>query len=195
MMRRDGYTLLEILLVLTLTSVLIGSTVGLLSVIRKSNQRSTIESLDRREIRRLANELRHDVELASSVKHQGTTLILPMENDRRVLYDAKLEPGITRSVQSSDGKTIARDLYLFQQSAPANWSVTEAESSGGVLVRCSLLLKTDPPREMKIEAAWREAKADTDSELMPDNDESSEDASPETEDDAENDSSESEATT
>ena len=114
----SGFTLLELLLVLSLLSSLLGGTIGLVAIARKSDQQAKRSGLIRQEIRRFADDVRRDVNAAVDVEVTEDGLILSQDSDDpRVVYRTASDSTVSRLVKSSTEKVKSKDRYAVGNDA------------------------------------------------------------------------------
>lgn len=110
--RRMGFTLVEMLLVLTLLASLLGATIGLMSIARTSNQQAKKELLSRQQIRRFADDVRRDVRSAQELEVVDGKLILSNEEpNRRTVYSVESGSTIRRHIEDSTAQVPLTDHY------------------------------------------------------------------------------------
>jgi type II secretory pathway pseudopilin PulG len=154
--------LIETLVAFAIVIAMLGGTLGLVSLIRTSSQHATAATLDRQEIRRLANDLRRDVASSSDMEVQGDQLILvSRDTDSRFVYEFGSEPAFVRNVQSTDDSLKASDRYLINERSQVAFrlqpllqdgSDSERETS---LVELTITLPDRPNQPIQILAAPR----------------------------------------
>ncbi len=116
--RPQGFTLIEILLVLSLLASVLSGTVGLLSLVQKSNQQGQENLMQRREIRRFANDLRRDMRSAGEAEIKEDQLVLKNQSPPlEIIY--QVDKGeLTRSQAGGDDKAIkSYDQYRLGDQA------------------------------------------------------------------------------
>ncbi len=115
--RRMGFTLIEMLLVLTLLASLLGATIGLMSIARTSNQQAKKELLSRQQIRRFADDVRRDVRSAQELEVVDGKLILSNEEpSRRTVYSVESGSTIRRHIEDASVQVPLTDHYRFNDS-------------------------------------------------------------------------------
>ncbi|KAA1261241.1 hypothetical protein LF1_37870 [Rubripirellula obstinata] len=113
---RQAYTLLEMVVVLSLMGMLLGGTVMLMTVIRQSERDAAKALLHRREIVRFADELRGDVLVASDVQIADDQVTIEQSTrDKTIVYQADGLTMISRSVSSGADSGISNDTYTVGQ--------------------------------------------------------------------------------
>ncbi len=136
----NGFTLIEMVLVLTLTSTVLGGTIGLMSLARRSNQQANQNLLQRREIRRLTDDIRRDIRLAeSSTVADGELVLSNTSLDWEIVYSVESNSSVGRRVEKMTEPAVQRDNYAIGVSAridvqwldefnAVQWTITETDS-------------------------------------------------------------------
>lgn len=120
---RVGVTIIELMVVITLLTAILGGTINLMSVLVASDRRSEQRRLQRGEIRRFADDLRRD--LSRSVAFEATEdrlVILPagevvgdVAGDRetitKIIYEVRPDSHLSRLVQRNRSAAPSRDDY------------------------------------------------------------------------------------
>ena len=134
-----GFTIIELLIVLAVTSSVLGGTIGLISIAQGSNQQSKQNLFQRQEIRRFADDMRRDIRRAeSSTLSDGKLVLLDTSLDREVAYQVESDSVVRRSEENIEARSVARDGYNIGISAritvqwldeinAAQWTITENE--------------------------------------------------------------------
>lgn len=136
--RRDGFTLVEMLLVLTLTTSLLAGAIGLLTVLSKSNRQAQQNLSLRQEIRRFADALRSDVRVATRTETTDLRLVIDHgEADETISYEIGDSGTVERVVTGPDDERISGDR--FRISRDGSISIESVESSGVSAVRWTIV--------------------------------------------------------
>lgn len=136
-----GFTLIEILLVFSLLGSLLGGTIGLIRVIRQSNQNAQQNLVMRQEIRRFANDLRRNVGSANQVRIEDGKLVAtvaspqsstiyqttPDHVERITHFDPEPNAGsVTRSIERYVvGSRLSSQLELVNEPVGVRWTFTQ----------------------------------------------------------------------
>lgn len=159
MTRRNGYTLIEMVITLSIVIAMLGGTLGLTRLVRTSSKHASDAAIHRQEIRRLANDLRRDVGSAGAIEVVESRLILRSADDSQITYDFESETWFSRSIESADAKQLASDRYLIDERLqvklrlqPISDENPETEPS---LVELTITLPDRPSQPIQILAAPR----------------------------------------
>lgn len=134
-----GFTLIEILLVLSLLGCLLGGTIGLIKIIRDSDQAAKQSHITRQEIRRFANDLRRDVRSADQLAIEEAKLVINTDSPpseiryqitaNQVERTKSIEPDEIR--HSQDRYLIGPDhssgLKLLENDTAVTWTFTQTD--------------------------------------------------------------------
>lgn len=141
---RSAFTLIEILVVLSLTTALMGIAIGLVNLASDSNQNAQQSFLHRQEIRRFANELRRDMHqsLGSEVSDDQRSVTITSQ-DQRIRYQVDSSPNsnhatLSREVIGTDGESLSSDSYSvmvvgqievrqLKQYNAVQWTITDGD--------------------------------------------------------------------
>ena len=109
-----GFTLMELLVVLVLTSSIMGTTISLIYLAQKSYQQFEMRQKVRNEIRSFANDFRSEVRKADSVKYfDGKVFMESPDQGRFVSYQIENESSVMRLVETFDQLPVNRNHYRF----------------------------------------------------------------------------------
>jgi len=97
---RRGYTLIELMLVITLASMVLGSVGVLMQSVWRANRGMQGHRDMVRSIQRLSTQFRDDVHIAASVEAAGEKLTIAMPNDRVATYHFENQ-AVERTVESA----------------------------------------------------------------------------------------------
>ncbi|MCM2373161.1 prepilin-type N-terminal cleavage/methylation domain-containing protein [Aporhodopirellula aestuarii] len=134
-----GYTLIEVLVVLSLVSSLMGGTIGLMSIVQKSDKTSKQGFSVRQELRRFADDVRRDTHSASDVQTDQTSLTLSRESSTQpIVYRVESTTSVSRVVLNPDESSVTRDEYaigrdagiqieLLDNNKLVQWTITESD--------------------------------------------------------------------
>lgn len=137
--RRGGFTLIELVLVLTLTSALLGGVIGLMSIARGSDQQSIRNLVQRQEIRRFADDIRRDLRRSENSALTVDEFVLSdASQNRRILYQIDSGSTIIRTIRDDNDLVVLRDKYSVGNNArievdwledaqTIRWAITEAD--------------------------------------------------------------------
>lgn len=107
-----GFTLIEVLLVLTLVSTLLASTISLMMIVKKSDKQAARTLQNRHDIRRFADDIRRDLQSEREVRIQGSDLLIDNESESsQTTYRVRSGSAIDRVVTDADQKPTARETY------------------------------------------------------------------------------------
>ncbi|WP_372898713.1 hypothetical protein [Stieleria sp.] len=113
-----GFTLVELLLVLTLTASLLGGVISLVSIARRSSLEATQNQFHRQEIRRFADDIRRDVRHSTrSVVKDGELELTTATSDRTITYQIDNESLVRRRLVESNDSAPSVDRYAFGKDA------------------------------------------------------------------------------
>lgn len=131
-----GYSMMEMIIVLTLLSSAMAGVVGLMSVVRDGDQNAAENFLMRNEIRRLADDLRRDVRSTGRSDLLDSTLTLAdLSGERQIVYQVESDSVVTRTLTMKSRSSVSRDRYqigkdlrveiqLGQQEQIVQWTIT-----------------------------------------------------------------------
>lgn len=140
--RCNGFTLVELLLVLVLTSSLLGATIGLMSLVSRSHKQATQSLFQRQEIRRFADDLRRDVRSAETSALVDGKLILSYASPvREIVYSVQSASAVSRAIKGTKGTDAPLDHYRFGVLAnidvqsldltnAVQWTLTQSDRPG-----------------------------------------------------------------
>ncbi|TWT92243.1 prepilin-type N-terminal cleavage/methylation domain-containing protein [Neorhodopirellula pilleata] len=150
----SGFTLIEIVLVLSLVGSLLAGTIGLMSIASESTKQAKERRLSRSEIRRFADDVRRDVAEADEVTVEGEVMTISNGTPpTTIIY--RIEPGqIRRTKQTQSDDTSdqeSRDRYLV---GPM-FNIQTALKDDNRIVQWTLTQIERPEDPLKIMAARR----------------------------------------
>lgn len=147
-----GYTLIEVLLVLSLVSSLLGGTIGLMSIVQKSDKNSKQSFVIRQELRRFADDIRRDIHAANDVSIDESILTLSRaSSEQSIIYRVDSKTSVSRVILNADESSAARDEYTIGRDA-----VMQIESLGdGNLVQWTITESDRPNLPIRIITATR----------------------------------------
>ena len=109
-----AFTLMELLVVLVLTSSIMGTTISLIHLAQKSYQQFEMRQKVRNEIRSFANDFRSEVRKADSVKYvDGKVSMESPDQGQFVSYQIENNSSVMRLVETVDQQPINRNHYRF----------------------------------------------------------------------------------
>ncbi|CAD71395.1 MAG TPA: prepilin-type cleavage/methylation domain-containing protein [Rhodopirellula baltica] len=159
MIRRNGYTLIEMLITLSIVIAMLGGTLGLVRLVRTSSKHASDAAIHRQEIRRLANDLRRDVASAGTIEVIESSLILKSADDSQITYELAPSAWISRDAESADAQPIASDRYLIDERSQVNFRLQpisdEDPETEPSLVELTITLPDRPDQPIQILAAPR----------------------------------------
>ncbi|WP_182865155.1 prepilin-type N-terminal cleavage/methylation domain-containing protein [Rhodopirellula sp. JC639] len=130
-----GYTLIELLLVLALTSSLLGGVIGLMTIARKSDDAAERNLFRRQEIRRFADDLRRDVRAAAEIDLDADELVLgAASSDVVTRYQIESGATVIRRIDKGDAKRSAIDHYEVGNASRVEFELID----GNAAVRCTV---------------------------------------------------------
>lgn len=149
---RLGFTLIELILVLSMVGSLLGGTISLLSLAQKSNQRGQRNFLDRQEIRRFADDVRRDMHAAEKAELAAAELVLTIASPPSEITYRVADGSLVRLVTNSeDGTQRSQDRYVLASDEKIAMSWVEE----GAKVRWTITSPNRPLRPVRIIAARR----------------------------------------
>lgn len=141
MKRASGFSLVELLVALSLLGMVLSGTIGLVAMVRTSTHNATSNRLHRQEIRRFADDLRRDVHAANSATVENDELILAYaSNESTATYRADSQSSLHRTV--ADDSASSRDAYKVPSTARIRFESID----DGRLIRVTF---TDPDRPLQ----------------------------------------------
>lgn len=154
--RAGGFTLIEVVLVLTLFSTLLASTISLVTIVKRSDRQASRSFQHRQDIRRFADDVRRDLHRGDDVQINGNEVVI--RNQREVLqtiYEIRSNTTIARVVLDSDQNSIASEIYQvgieaqievqwLQEDRLIQWTLTETNRESQPLVIAAALRSTSP---------------------------------------------------
>lgn len=141
---RAGFTLIEMVLVLTLLTTILGGTIGLMTVVRSSDHRAAQNALNRQDLRRFADDIRRDVRAAEEITLENSQLILThASSEETIVYHVDSNAVVSRSIKSPSDSSAppgnaSQDHYVIGREADiqiqvpgesdtVRWTITEAD--------------------------------------------------------------------
>lgn len=150
--RLEGYTLIEVLFVLTITGAVLGTTVRLVSIAQRSHESSKGSLLQRQEIRRFADDLRDDMHRTQSHTIKSDAIVLLKETDDadriEITYQVELNTIIRRTANQESQTPTSSDFYTFESSAKIELKPGETDS----LVECIIAAHPAEETPFRIQA-------------------------------------------
>ena len=147
-----GFTLIELVLVLALVATLLGSTISLMTIVKRSDQQAKRSFQTRRDIRRFADDVRRDLHSASKVQIQGTqtqgTGVLVVTENQTPPTTYEIRPGTVIVRVVGDSATHERydigieakvDVKWLEVDRLIQWTITEANPKRQPIVIVSAL--------------------------------------------------------
>lgn len=109
-----GFTLIELILVLSMVGALLGGTISLLALAQKSNQRGQQNFLARREIRRFADDVRRDMHAAETAELADGELVLKLTSPPSAIIYRVADGSLLRTASDGAEQTHkSRDRYVL----------------------------------------------------------------------------------
>lgn len=132
-----GFTLIELMLVLTLVTTLLASTISLMTIVKRSDHQARRSFQNRQDIRRFADDVRRDLRSASNVQIRGKDVLIGSQSQTtQTTY--KIRPGtsIARVVVDSDQDSATQETYgvgigaeievkWLEQDRLIQWTITD----------------------------------------------------------------------
>ncbi|MFG0287303.1 MAG: prepilin-type N-terminal cleavage/methylation domain-containing protein [Rhodopirellula sp. JB044] len=147
-----GYTLLEVLLVLTLVSSLLAGVGGLITIVQKSTNASKKSFLVRRDLRRFADDFRDDAHsAATAVVEQERLTLSRVSSVSTVVYRIEPQQHVKREVFDDEQRLVAQDTYAIARDGKIRF---ESENDN-TLVRCTILERDRMKNPAEIVAILR----------------------------------------
>ena len=142
----SGFTLIEILLVLALLTTVLAGVVGLIATMQRRSELVERNLLLRNEIRRFADEMRHDFHssqrgeltdqslvLFNADETQKTIYKVDSDSTIRRITEGSSTGGVGRSIVGRDryeiGNHISVDVRLGQDGRSVRWSIKEVNTA------------------------------------------------------------------
>lgn len=134
---RRGYTLIEMVAVLSVGTVVMGVAVGLMLMLLRVERDSRMEVAERAAVNRLADQFRRDVRAADGLTPEGEDASLAwqlsLEAGRVVEY--RSEPGALLRAERADEKVLGRESYRLPALATVSINLVGEEAPGIVRLR------------------------------------------------------------
>ncbi|SMP58615.1 prepilin-type N-terminal cleavage/methylation domain-containing protein [Neorhodopirellula lusitana] len=155
----SGFTLIELMVVLSLVSTLLGGAIGLIAVVRQSESQAKLNLENRQGIRRFADDVRRDVALARRIevdaKGQEKKMVIVRQADSpRIEYQAGPGSQIHRVVINESQEPLGQDSYLIGTNATIDVELLDETNS----VRWTITEKDGGAPPIAILAVRREKK-------------------------------------
>ncbi|MBN1590150.1 MAG: prepilin-type N-terminal cleavage/methylation domain-containing protein [Pirellulales bacterium] len=153
-MHRRGFSLLEMVVVITVSTVLVGVSVGVLYTLMRTERTARNRVPHSTNIARLAEQFRGDVRAATRqpplVRQGEWHFTLP--DNRTVTY--RTAPGEVRWEERVEGSLVRKESYIL----PDGWSMTIDVPNNAMPAMASLILVKDSEsptagREIRVVAA------------------------------------------
>jgi prepilin-type N-terminal cleavage/methylation domain-containing protein len=167
---RRGYTLIELMLVIVLVSLVLGSVAALLGGAFRANRTMQNHRSAMHAVQRLAEQFREDIHGAASVEAVDQKLAINLPEEKIAVYE--LKQNIVERTVTSAGKVVHRDGFDLP---PGGTAVFETPASEGN--RLASLIVTYPlgamqpehsdRRTLRIEAASGFVGAKTEANAKP----------------------------
>lgn len=150
-----GFTLIELILVLSLMGSLLGGTIGLLSLVQNSNEHGRRDFLCRQELRRFANDVRRDMHAAAHVEINETALVITSESPpSEVTFEVNDGTLARRKTSNADNTADAQDRYRIK--GDVNAAIEWVEQ--GVSIRWTITPLDRPANPVGIVASRRPSR-------------------------------------
>lgn len=150
-----GFTLIELILVLSLMGSLLGGTIGLLSLVQDSNEHGRRDLLCRQELRRFANDVRRDMHAAAHVEINETALVITGESPpSEVTFEVNDGTLVRRKTSNGDNTADAQDRYRIKGDVKAAIEWVEP----GISIRWTITPQDRPANPVRIVASRRPSR-------------------------------------
>jgi prepilin-type N-terminal cleavage/methylation domain-containing protein len=155
MNRRRGFTLIEMLAVITVMTALMGLAVTLLILLMTADRTSRRQLIENEQIEQLAASLRRDVRAAVTAEVTDTPqalqsrLVLNTGAEQSVEY--VISAGRITRTQSAGGKSAGREAYLFDDLVEAQFQI---ETGQGRQFAALQLTRGKPEAAPQQAVAW-----------------------------------------
>lgn len=130
--RRHGWMLVELVIVMTLISLVMASGLALLVGVRQTHRTVMMDAANARSLRRLAHDFRHDLQRATSVQPSTAPSGLAIVEllDDRIEY-AVNGLGIERTVYHASGE-VSRELFRLQGKPRITFSFSPGDPTAAI---------------------------------------------------------------
>lgn len=129
---KSGFTLIELMVVLTVTSVFLLLAISWISETMNFSSRMKTHQRQHSQLTRLGWNLRTDVRMSQSMTiEDDTRLVLIRRNGQRVVYTIS---GATLEVEKSTGSQTHRDRFPLASNSRARWDTSGMPESIGLIV-------------------------------------------------------------
>jgi hypothetical protein len=148
-----GYSLIEMLLVMTGLALLFGVSVGTIHMLLRLDRGNRARLGETATVSRLARQFRHDVHAATSAQRDGKGLVFRLLDGRNVEYVT--EGGRLMRVEARAAETVGREVFRMPSRGSTTWDVREdGGRSWAIMVLEPAAHAKDivPPRPVRIEA-------------------------------------------
>lgn len=147
---RRGFTLIEVVLALSLVGGLLTGILGVLSLVQQSERSAGESVIHLQSIRRFADDVRRDVHECESLQLQKGQLQCALEDSKLVTYEIQSDNVVTRTLRV-DLKTMATETYhLFEAGQVDLQSIDD-----GRAILCTISDSQRPQRPYTILASRR----------------------------------------
>jgi prepilin-type N-terminal cleavage/methylation domain-containing protein len=152
--RQHGYTLVELLMVVSLTSIAL-ATVGVMLHGVFRTQRSMIDHTQFIEhLSRLAEQFRTDVHRAPSVEQTGRSCNVAMPNGTRIEYRIDTD-GVSRTVRTGN-QVLQRDTHFLPTEFTGTWKLDSTGTGSKPIASLLIaLVSRDKPESSSDEKQFR----------------------------------------
>ncbi|OYP34912.1 type II secretion system protein J [Rhodopirellula sp. MGV] len=108
---RSGFTIIELMVVLSLLTVLFSGLIALVVSIQNNAQRSDRQFLSRQEVRRFTDDFRRDFHRSRSHTAEDQQVELTFDDESQTVVYSAAETSLIRTVSDADGGIAKREDY------------------------------------------------------------------------------------
>jgi hypothetical protein len=143
---RRGYTLVELLMVITMTTFVLATVGVMLHGVFRLRQTMVDQSQFVDHLSRLAEQFRNDAHAAEAVKVLGPDLTVTMRGGKRIQYQIDTD-GVSRTVYHND-EVMQRDSHFLPLEFQGTWKVDESPSGSKPMAGLQIaVVERDTPEQ------------------------------------------------
>ena len=148
-----AFTLIELVASLTILSSLLVTTVSLVTLAQKSNERVQVSQMYRQQISRFARTFRNDLRgLSVQCTLDGNDRIIIDRDEERITYHRLKNSVISRVVEPTGKEASRADEFDFGPGAEVNLSWSGEENSSDWIIQ----IPGFSPSAITVTAGWRQ---------------------------------------
>ncbi len=152
MKTRSGFTLVEVMAAISVGSILLVLSMGVVHRVLNVESHSRDQARIQRSLSRLSHDFRRDVQRASSIEQNLESLVKLRFSDKSTITYRLIEGNLHRT-QESQEKTQQRESYLLPADAVVTFLQSESPNSVELTITRDLQLVRIPPRPMLHDVA------------------------------------------